>query len=83
MEDIIKRCPFCGEEWVMKVTEDQYDRYDKYRRGDGGYIQDIFSDINAVEREFLKTGMCPKCQELTFLNGKTNNIKPLWEDIEE
>lgn len=79
MENIIKVCPFCNEEYVMEVTEGQYEKYKEYERG-GQYIQELFPDLNAVEREFLKTGMCLNCQGDIFMNNKSDKIKPLWEE---
>lgn len=71
---VYKRCPFCGDDSEITLTEDQYERLKKYERG-GGYIQEILSDLNAVEREFLKTGMCLDCQGMTFGNNKSNLIR--------
>lgn len=78
MRNIIKCCPFCGEDYMMDVTDEQYERYEQYTKK-GGYIQDVFPDLNAVEREFLKTGMCLNCQGDIFMNNKSDKIKPFWE----
>jgi hypothetical protein len=40
---------------VLNVTEKQLDDY----FNDKGYIQTIFPDLNADEREFIKTGCTP------------------------
>jgi hypothetical protein len=39
----------------LDVTQDQLDAY---ARGEG-YIQTIFSNLDAGEREFIKTGITP------------------------
>lgn len=32
------------------------------------------ADSNRVEREFLKSGYCVKCQKLLFDNGETDRL---------
>ena len=58
-----KDCPFCGQSSQLEISEENYKRYLKYREG-YGYIQDI--PLPAEQREFLKTGMCQRCQNWMF-----------------
>lgn len=69
---IKQRCT-CGAVEYIDLTEEEYEQYQKWRRGEL-YIQDI-KTLNACEREFLKTGLCRACQEDIFLNGKSDRIK--------
>ena len=61
-----KNCPICGEISELEVSEDTYKKYLSYKEG-YGYIQDI--PLPAEQREFLKTGMCEKCQSWVFGEG--------------
>ena len=56
---IYKTCWDCGREHAMEVTAEEYLDYDTFfgRKP----IQEIFPKMHYLEREFLKTGMCPKC----------------------
>lgn len=63
MVRIMKRCFCCGRESSLEITDEINKRYIMYLNG-VGYIQDI--PLSADQREFLKTGMCFKCQELMF-----------------
>lgn len=72
MKKIVKHCE-CGAVECIDLTPEEYDKYCVWAQG-RGYIQDIKS-LNSCEREFLKTGMCRKCQEEIFLNGKTERVK--------
>lgn len=56
-------CPICGKENTLEVETKIFLKYQKYREG-YGLIQDI--PLPADQREFLKTGMCMKCQEWIF-----------------
>lgn len=80
---VIKQCPFCGDDSQIELTDDQYKRLKRYEQG-GQYIQEVFSDLNAVEREFLKTGACLKCQRQIFGNDESKLIKPFtfWQGEE-
>ena len=57
MLQIIRKSPRTGNLNFMEldVTTEQINRYE---RGEG-YIQDIFSNLSADEREFIKTGYTP------------------------
>ena len=68
---VSRKC-FCGAESFIELTKEEYQKYQDWRNGDC-YIQDI--PLNAVEREFLKTGMCRKCQKMIFNNDKSKRLK--------
>lgn len=74
METEVMKCPMCNKHHKIKLTYDEYERLYDYRHG-YGTIQEQFPDRNKVEREFLKTGYCPQCQEMVFGDGETDNIK--------
>lgn len=65
MELIKRTCPMCGgvtrlkENSTMAAEHHHYVLY-------GGKIQDELTSFNAFEREFVKTGYCPNCQEMLF-----------------
>ena len=73
MDKIERNCPMCGEYYTMKNIDPG--KLCQYEAGNG-YIQDIFAEFNPMEREFIKTGYCPKCQRLLFgSNYKSKNIR--------
>lgn len=47
---------------VLDVTQDQLDRFERGQ----GYVQDIFPNLTATEREFLLTGMTAEEQKEIF-----------------
>lgn len=57
-------CPFCGRitSQELNVTAEQLRRY----RNHEDLIQNIFSKLNAAEREFIMSGYCYECQEMIF-----------------
>lgn len=69
------KCPMCGGWYVMELTREQKEKLTDYRYACGKAIQELFPEFDRVEREFLKTGYCPECQEMIFGNGKTDKIK--------
>ena len=69
---IVRQCS-CGRTESLDLTEKEWAKYQAWRNGEC-YIQDI-GTLNAVEREFIKTGYCPECQENIFGNGKTDRVK--------
>ena len=73
MEEEAIKCPMCNKWHVMKLTAEQDEILYDYRHG-YGLIQEQFPELNRVEREFLKTGYCPSCQELIFGDGETTKI---------
>lgn len=74
MEDEARKCPLCNKWYTMKLTAEQYEKLYDYRHG-YGLIQEQFPELNKCEREFLKSGYCPHCQEQIFGNGETTKIK--------
>lgn len=60
MNRILRTCPFCMEEHVVSLTDDQFKRYRMWKDG-GGRIQDLLSDLTPDDRESLKTGICERC----------------------
>lgn len=66
-------CPFCSKGHYIKLNNDQDRRLGEYRNGRGA-IQDIFTDLNSTEREFIKTGMCLDCQKMIFGSAESNLI---------
>lgn len=67
---ITRRC-ICGTVGSIELTSPEYQKYQEWRRGEC-YIQEI--PLNACEREFLKTGLCLKCQKTIFNNNTTTRI---------
>ena len=55
--ELVRASDFTGDvnSMVLNVTEKQIDDY----FNDKGYIQTIFPDLSASEREFIKTGCTP------------------------
>lgn len=61
--ELIKRtCPMCGRTTGLKEDETMAAEHRHYAMY-GGSIQDELIDF---EREFIKTGYCPNCQEMLF-----------------
>ena len=59
-----RECPLCHREHHITLDmsgDDFFDAYDNMRRGE--LIQRAFPNLNADEREFIKTGICSKCWE--------------------
>ena len=65
--DIVNACPMCGNVHWMRINGKKYETYTL----GGMLIQDAFPELDPFEREFLKSGYCPECQELLF--GATYN----------
>lgn len=74
MHIVYKLCPMCSQEYLMVLSNKETKKYEEYISGEG-YIQTQLPDLNPVEREFLKTGYCPECQEVLFGNGETDRIR--------
>ena len=69
--NVYKTCPMCNKDCYIAVNGKDYTKYTW-----GGLIQDCFPYLDSFEREFIKTGYCPDCQELLFNNKyKGNKIK--------
>ena len=60
----IKRCPICKEIHILEVEKERIMDYASGRK----LIQEAFPDpdYDKFEREFIKSGYCPKCQEMLF-----------------
>ena len=71
MKLISKQCPMCGETIYMKLGDDAYERWAHYVLYKG-LIQNVFPEMDAFQREFIKSGYCPKCQEALFGNEWKN-----------
>ena len=63
---INKICPMCKKNAFLRINSDQkkeFKSYDCY----GGLIQEKLKSFNDFEREFVKTGYCPECQNGLFM----------------
>lgn len=62
MIDVKTKCPCCGSENVVSMTDEQYTEYN------AGYknIQFIFPDWSPEDRELLISGVCAKCWKNIF-----------------
>lgn len=60
---ISRFCPMCGQktERELDITSSQISAYQN-----GTLIQDAFPNLDADDREFIKTGYCQKCIEVLF-----------------
>lgn len=56
-------CPFCRKEQTMILEGYEADAYKngKIAYAKGTLIQDAFPFLNADQREFILTGICPEC----------------------
>ena len=71
--EVAQRCGICGKDSYICLSNEELDSLREYLSGDG-YIQDLLPSLNRCEREFIKSGFCPRCQELIFGNGETERI---------
>ncbi len=55
------RCPICGRTVKLGLTEEEQEGYQRYINDDED-LEFAVPALNAFEREFLITGMCPDCQ---------------------
>ena len=67
------KCPMCNGRFYIELTDDQCDRFFEYKHKNK-MIQEALPELNRVEREFLKSGYCPDCQEEIFGNSETGLI---------
>ncbi|MBE6978457.1 MAG: hypothetical protein E7438_07515 [Ruminococcaceae bacterium] len=58
---ISARCPICNRAFKLGLTEEEREGYQRYNN-DEEDLEDAIPALNAFEREFLITGMCPDCQ---------------------
>ena len=52
------KCRHCGKVFNITMTEQQYFDYHN-----GCYVQEVFPDKSANERELLISGICGKCYD--------------------
>ena len=71
--ELYMKCPMCGGKYYLVLTTEQASKLAEYKNN-GGFVQEVFPELNAVEREFIKTGYCPSCQEMLFGNGASELI---------
>lgn len=58
---ISARCPICNRTVKLGLTDEEREGYKRYNN-DEEDLEDAIPALNAFEREFLLTGMCPDCQ---------------------
>ena len=58
---ISARCPICNRAFKLGLTDEEREGYQRYNN-DEEDLEDAIPALNAFEREFLITGMCPDCQ---------------------
>ena len=71
--EAINQCSMCGKESHLPLSDEELSNLRSYLVK-GGYIQNWLTTLNKCEREFIKSGYCPKCQEIIFGNGETKRI---------
>ncbi len=61
--EIVRRCPFTGKvkKMDLPITEGQISRWES-----GVLIQDAFPNLDADQREFIKTGITPEVWDAMF-----------------
>ena len=62
MINLITKCPSCGKETKLMVTEQQYKDLNDGKK----LIQNIFPDWSPEDRELLITGICSNCWDKMF-----------------
>lgn len=55
------RCPICNRAFKLGLSDEEREGYQRYN-DDEEDLEDAIPALNAFEREFLITGMCPDCQ---------------------
>lgn len=55
------KCRYCGQEYILNVTDDGYDAY-----MNGESVQDAFPCLSPEDRELLISGTCEKCWDKIF-----------------
>jgi hypothetical protein len=65
--EVVRHSPFSGEENIMTLDMSPQEYEVRLQRWNSGeLIQVAFSNLNADEREFIKTGITPQEWEETF-----------------
>lgn len=76
--NIERDCPMCGNKYLLRISELRYDQYKKYVvYHSRELIQKALPDFDKFEREFIKTGYCPKCQKKIF-SAKLQDDSEKW-----
>jgi hypothetical protein len=65
MIEVWKQCPACARQYHIELSNEQTRKLFEYEHK-GGYIQELFPELDKFEREFLKTNYCSECQEDIF-----------------
>lgn len=74
---ISARCPICNRAFKLGLTDEEREGYKRYCNDDED-LEDAIPALNAFEREFLITGMCPDCQCEVFRKEPPEDISR-WE----
>lgn len=74
---ISKQCPLCNRTMALQLTDEEYTKY--FDLVGTVFIQDIFPNMDKVEREFLISGYCVECQNLIF--GSDYEMNNKWSDL--
>lgn len=72
-----RQCPLCQEEHGVLLSNEQFERYEECFVNGRQPIQNILPELGVVEREFLITGYCYRCQTLIFGTVNKPNLT-LW-----
>lgn len=62
----------CKMDKKMVLNDEEALAVRAYFRGNGLLIQEALPDFNPLEREFVKTGYCSKCQQIIFSTSWTS-----------
>ena len=71
VKTIWKECHMCVANKYMRLTKDDVKGIEEYESG--VLIQSALPLMNPMEREFIITGYCPKCQTMLFGTTSTSN----------
>lgn len=82
IKSIMYVCPMCGKQNFMRMKKEQSKQYGKYQCY-GGKIQDICVSFDAYGREFIKSGYCPKCQNMLFRTELPMDINSRFIEVTE
>lgn len=58
---VLKTCPFCGLDALLELTDEESAQFMLYHNGIEPIIHVAMPNTSRIEREFLKTGICPRC----------------------
>ena len=74
---ISARCPLCNRVFKLGLTEEEREGYKRYCDDDED-LEEAIPALNAFEREFLISGMCPDCQCEVFRKELPEDVSR-WE----